>query len=128
MKKLIFPLAILLFFSFTQDSEIRLDPKDKEWIMKHLTETREHMKQVLDGLSDEQLDYKPDPTSWSIAENVEHLALTEKMFIESVHKSVADGPNPSLKDSNPSLEDSLLSPGVLYCQAARSSRFPSFRF
>ncbi|WP_375587680.1 DinB family protein [Flagellimonas aurea] len=99
MKKLIFPLAILLFFSFTQDSEIRLDPKDKEWIMKHLTETREHMKQVLDGLSDEQLDYKPDPTSWSIAENVEHLALTEKMFIESVHKSVADGTNPSLKDS-----------------------------
>ena len=30
---------------------------------------------------------------------MEHLALTEKMFIESVHKSVADGPNPSLKDS-----------------------------
>jgi len=99
MKKLLFPLAIVLFFGFTKNPGTQLDPKDKEWIMKHLTESREHMKQVLDGLSDEQLDYNPDPTSWSIAENVEHLALTEKMFIEMLHKSIADGPKPELKDS-----------------------------
>ena len=108
MKKLLFPLAIVLFFGFTKDPEIQIDSKDKEWIMKHLTESREHMKQVLDGLSDEQLDYKPDPTSWSIAENVEHLALTEKMFVEMLHKSIADGPKPELKDSLVFKDDQIM--------------------
>ncbi|MBW8242339.1 DinB family protein [Muricauda oceani] len=108
MKKLIFPLVILLLFSFSKDSGTNLDKNDREWIMKHLTETREHMKQVLDGLSDEQLDYKPDPTSWSIAENVEHLALTEKMFVETLHKSVAEGPKPELKDSLVFKDDQIM--------------------
>ena len=108
MKKLIFPLVILLLFSFSKDSGTNLDKNDREWIMKHLTETREHMKQVLDGLSDDQLDYKPDPTSWSIAENVEHLALTEKMFVETLHKSVAEGPKPELKDSLVFKDDQIM--------------------
>lgn len=99
MKKLVLPIAALLLFSFSKDISSELSEKDREFILKHLTETKEHMIQVLDGLSDEQLNFKPDANSWSIAENVEHLALTEKTFVESIHKSVAEGPKPVLKDS-----------------------------
>nr|WP_321415705.1 DinB family protein [uncultured Allomuricauda sp.] len=108
MKKLIFPLTILLFFGFSKNTGTNPFNEDRDWIMKHLTETQEHMKQVLDGLSEEQLDYKPDPTSWSIAENVEHLALTEKMFVQMLHKSIADGPKPELKDSLVFQDDQIM--------------------
>jgi hypothetical protein len=108
MKKLIFPLTILLFFGFSKNTGTNPFNEDRDWIMKHLTETQEHMKQVLDGLSEEQLDYKPDPTSWSIAENVEHLALTEKMFVQMLHKSIADGPKPELKDSLVFRDDQIM--------------------
>lgn len=99
MKKLIFPFVALLFFSFSKDSGTKLSQEDREMILKHLTDTKQHMLNVLNGLSEDQLNYKPDPTSWSIAENVEHLALTEKMFVQTVHKGVADGPKPALRDS-----------------------------
>lgn len=99
MKKLILPLVALVLFSFSKDSSARLSTEDRKMMIKHLTETREHMNEVLDGLTYVQFHYKPDPTSWSIAECVEHLALTEKMFVQTVHKSVEEGPKPALKDS-----------------------------
>lgn len=99
MKKLIIPLVALVLFSFSKDYSTKLSTEDRKMMIKHLTETRERMNEVLDGLTYVQFHYKPDPTSWSIAECMEHLALTEKMFVQTVHKSVEEGPKPALKDS-----------------------------
>ena len=98
MKKLILPLVTLMLFSFSADTS-QLTDEERQMVNKLLTETRDHMLNVLDGLSDEQLDFKPDENSWSIAEVVEHLAILENTFGDLVHKAVADGPNPALKDS-----------------------------
>ncbi|WP_318310701.1 DinB family protein [Flagellimonas crocea] len=99
MKKLIYPFVAFILLSFAKDSSTGLSPEDRKMMLKYLTETRDHLKEVLDGLSEEQLNFQADPTSWSIAQCVEHLALTERTFSEIVHKSVAEGPKPSLKDS-----------------------------
>lgn len=98
MKKLIFPLVALLCFSFAKETS-KLSDEDRKMILGHLTQTRDQMVKIVDSLTDEQLNFKPSENSWSIAECVEHLALTEKTFVEIAHKSVADGPKPELKDS-----------------------------
>ncbi|WP_421810279.1 DinB family protein [Flagellimonas sp.] len=98
MKKLILPFAALILFSFSADTT-KLNEQDREWMLKHLTETRNHMTQVLEGLTNAQLNFKPDENSWSIAECVEHLAVTENGFGGLIQKTVGAGPNPVLKDS-----------------------------
>ena len=98
MKKFILPVVTLIFFSFTTDTT-KLTKEERQMVNKHLTETRDHMLSVLDDLTDEQLNFKPDAGTWSIAEGVEHLAIIENTFGGLVHKTVAAGPNPALKDS-----------------------------
>lgn len=98
MKKLILSVVTLALFSFSTDTA-KLTEEERQMVNKHLTETRDHMLSVLDGLTDEQLSFKPDDGTWSIAEGVEHLAILENTFGDLVHKTVAAGPNPALKDS-----------------------------
>jgi hypothetical protein len=98
MKKSIVPMAALLLFSFTADAP-KLTEEERQMVNKLLTETRDHMLSVLDGLTEEQLNFKPDSTTWSIADGVEHLAIVENTLGGLVHKTVADGPKPALKDS-----------------------------
>lgn len=98
MKKLILPVVALVLFSFSADTP-KLTEEERQMVNKLLTETRDHMLTVLDGLTEEQRNFKPDASTWSIADGVEHLAILENTFGELVHKAVADGPNPALKDS-----------------------------
>lgn len=107
MKKLIMPLAALVLFSFASDSG-KLTEEERQMAYKHLTETRDHMLTVLDGLSEEQLNFKPEEGVWSIAEVAEHIAISEATFGGLVHKSVADGPNPALKDSLVFKDDQIM--------------------
>ena len=62
MKKFILPAVALVLFSFSADSP-KLTDAEREMVNKHLTETRDHMLNVLDDLTDEQLNFKPDETT-----------------------------------------------------------------
>ena len=91
-------MLTLVLFSFSADTG-ELTKEERQMLSKQLTEARDHMLTVLDGLTDEQLNFKPDETTWSIADVVEHLAIVESTFGDMVQKTVAAGPNPTLKDS-----------------------------
>lgn len=81
MKKLIAPLAAFLFFSFGITGE-KLTDEERAIAVAKLTETHEKMMKTLDGLSEAQLNYKASPESWSIAECVEHLTISENAFAD----------------------------------------------
>ena len=98
MKKLILPIVALLLFSFSADT-FKLTDDDRKMAIKHLTETRDHMSKVLKGLTEEQLNFLPEEDTWSIAQCVEHLAISENAFGGLIQKTVASGANPTLKDS-----------------------------
>lgn len=107
MKKLILPMIALLLFSFSTDT-FKLTDDERKMAIKHLTETRDHMSKVLDGLTEEQLNFKPEEEAWSIAECAEHLAISENAFGGLIQKTVAAGPNPALKDSLKFKDDQLM--------------------
>ncbi|MEZ4809633.1 MAG: DinB family protein [Allomuricauda sp.] len=98
MKKLILPIVVLVLFSFGP-SPVKLTDADRELAIKHLTESRDHMLKVLDGLTTEQLNFKPSENAWSIAECAEHLAISENVFGGLIQKTATSDPNPALKDS-----------------------------
>lgn len=50
---------------------------DRNRLIQYLRQTRNDLVSALEGLSDGQLDFKPVPERWSIAEIVEHIARVE---------------------------------------------------
>lgn len=76
MKKLklmlLFPVLVLMSFN-----NPGLTDTEREFAIKHLKRTKMELLNKVKGLSEAQLNFKPDPESWSVAECVEHIAITE---------------------------------------------------
>lgn len=62
--------------------------------VRYLDETKDGVVQAVQGLSAAQWNFKPAPDKWSIAEIVEHLAITEQ-FAQSIFKKLPTAPAPS---------------------------------
>jgi hypothetical protein len=56
-----------------------------------MEEKRERIAALLRPLSQAQLDFQPDPNSWSIGQVAEHVALSERGLLDIV-KSLLQGP------------------------------------
>jgi hypothetical protein len=98
MKKFILPIVLLALVSFGLIDK-GLTEEEREFAVGHLTDTQERLLTVTIGLSEAQLNFKSSPESWSIAECVEHLAISEGMIggmLEGALKTPAD---PSMRDS-----------------------------
>lgn len=109
-------MVALLLFSFSTDT-FKLTDDERKMAIEHLTQTRDHMAKVLNGLTEEQLNFMPEEEAWTIAECVEHIAISENAFGGLIEKTVAAGPNPALKDSLKFKDDQLM--GVIVDRSNR---------
>ncbi|MEK4426189.1 DinB family protein [Solibacillus sp. FSL K6-1523] len=57
----------------------------------HLTETRDHLINEIDSLSESQLNWKSNLESWSIAQVCHHLVLVEESTIKAIAWGVKAG-------------------------------------
>ncbi|GAB4031842.1 DinB family protein [Spirosoma jeollabukense] len=57
---------------------------ERSYAIDSLNATLANLKQTLEGLSIDQLTYKPTVDRWSIAECVEHIALVEKGIYKAI--------------------------------------------
>jgi len=64
---------------------------EREFATRQLLAGRDAVVRAIDGLASAQLHFKPQPDSWSIADCVEHLAVTEDLLFSLVAKGA---PNP----------------------------------
>jgi uncharacterized damage-inducible protein DinB len=76
MKKLLLFVAVLTLVSF-KTADTTLTAEERKFAMDELNRTKENLLNSIKGLSKEQLNFKSTPTSWSIAECTEHLAISE---------------------------------------------------
>ncbi|MEO0526381.1 MAG: DinB family protein, partial [Bacteroidota bacterium] len=67
MKKIIFPVIALVLVGFGL-IKTGLTDSEREFAIKEMTRTHDHLMHTIEGLSKAQLHFKADPTSWSIAE------------------------------------------------------------
>jgi hypothetical protein len=58
-------------------------------IYESLEQTRERLRRSVEGLTPEQEAYKPEPGRWSIAELVEHIAVSERRMVALFKKALA---------------------------------------
>ena len=70
-----------------------MTPADREFALKSLDDSRERLLGTLLGLSREQLEYRPAADRWSVAENLEHIIVTEKFVLGRLESPVRQTPD-----------------------------------
>jgi len=92
--------AILLLVSLVSMSFLNgkkeLDKKDRENAIAYFKETKEFLRKQIQGLSEQQLNWKPADSVWSIANCVEHIAVTETGIFGWAMSTLATVPDSSL--------------------------------
>ena len=107
MKKIILPIVMFVLVSFTAGT-VKLTDAEREMAVKELTESQKELLVALDGLSDAQLNYKPDAETWSLAEITEHLAITENMIFGMVTESLKTPADPSKRGDVKMTDEQIL--------------------
>lgn len=79
MKTILTTAVLILLMSFTT-SDVKLTEDERRIAVTEMTNSHDHLMIALHGLSETQLNYKMTPESWSIAECVEHIAISEETF------------------------------------------------
>jgi len=69
-----------------------LSSADRESTVKYLEKTRDAVEASTKGLSDAQWTFKAAPDKWSVAQVIEHLALAEDLFFDTVTQKVMSSP------------------------------------
>ena len=70
-----------------------MTPSEREHIAAYLAETRENLLRATRGLSPTQLQYKPAPDRWSVAECLEHIILTESLVLGNINNTLQQAPD-----------------------------------
>src|SRR5258705_6663881 len=94
MKRIFLLAGLSILFSFTATNNTITDKERKEAI-SYFKETQKGVSDQIKGLSENQLNWKPADSVWSIAECVEHIALAEKNIFDMAAGTLKATADPS---------------------------------
>jgi uncharacterized damage-inducible protein DinB len=88
-------------FCLEQDREGIMTPAERQKVAAFLDESRERLLQATRNLSPTQLQYRPAPDRWSVAECLEHLTIVETAVLGNIQNAIkgeAGSPQPAMSD------------------------------
>jgi len=98
MKQTKFLLLVLALVTMSFDVPApRLTDAERDYAAKFLQETKDDILKKVRGLTSEQLNFKSAENSWSVAEVVEHLAISENNLFGFAQSAVQQPADPSLR-------------------------------
>ncbi|MCB0374282.1 MAG: DinB family protein [Sinomicrobium sp.] len=107
MKKIILPIVMLALVSFT-GADTTLTKSERKLAIKEMTNSRNHLLKLVKGLSEKQLNFKSSPERWSIAECVEHIAISENLIFGMLEAALKTPADPSGRPEVKTPDDALL--------------------
>ncbi len=69
-----------------------LTQKERDFLLQYLQETRKQLLDEISGLSEAQMKFKPNPFTWSIAGNVEHITVVEDFVFGRITQEIMKSP------------------------------------
>jgi hypothetical protein len=107
MKKLFSCLSLFVLLAsglFAQD----VSAEDRAKGLAYLEKTRAGVVAAVSGLSDAQLNFKPAPERWSVAQVLEHIASAEDMLMGLVTGQVMTAPPRAAGEDVKAIDDLIL--------------------
>ena len=62
-------------------------------LISELTSIKSAAETHFGNLTDEQLNWQPQPEKWSISQNLEHLILTGELYLTEIREAIKEGKN-----------------------------------
>jgi hypothetical protein len=84
-----------------------LTQKERDDATAYFNETQNNLEKALKGLSDNQLKWKPNDSTWSVADCVEHIALSEKNIFDWAMGTLKEAANPAKRSELKLTEDMI---------------------
>ena len=85
-----------------------LSDAERKYASKLLQETKDNLLKKVKGLTVEQLNFKADANSWSVAECVEHIAISENNLFGFAQKSLKEPADPSKRSEVKMTDDGIV--------------------
>jgi hypothetical protein len=105
---LIIPVVLLMSFTAVEPG---LTKAERKAVIESLNQTRTDLLTSIKGLSPAQLNFKSSSDSWSIAECVEHIAISENNLFGMIQGTLKESANPA-KRSEIKLKDEQVLPAI----------------
>lgn len=86
-------IPALLFMNFRAMTP-ELNSAERKLAIDYLTNTKKDLLKSIKGLSTEQLNFKSSPESWSVAECLEHIALSETNLFGMIQGTLKEAADP----------------------------------
>ncbi|WP_106794977.1 DinB family protein [Aquimarina sp. Aq78] len=106
MKKII-PFLILLV-QCTSTSNNELTKEERNFAINELTNSKNNLLSIVDGMNEAQLNYKSDESSWSIAQCTEHITIFENQVFEILEESLELPANPERREGVKNTDKELM--------------------
>ena len=86
----------------------QLTAAERKFAIDYLNKTRVRLLKDVKGLSKAQLYFRPDDTSWSVAQCVEHITLSEDLIKQWIHGSLVGAATPERKSEEKYTPETLI--------------------
>lgn len=106
MKK-IFTILLALTFLTTGFAQ-ELTEAEKKKALIHLKESQKELLKTIKGLNNEQLNFKPEQGAWSIAECMEHIAISENNIFGIVQMTLQEEADAARRGEVKMTDDQIL--------------------
>ncbi len=94
MKKTFLALAGIMLMAASV-AQTTISSEERKKALNHLKKTQNELTSLVNRLSDSQVNFKPDENTWSIAECLEHIAISEKNLIGMIQNGLQGESDPS---------------------------------
>lgn len=105
-KRILFVAIAIVTMSF--NSATSLTDAERKYASDLLQETQNNLLQKVSGLTPAQLNFKADATSWSVAECVEHIAISETNIFDFAQKALKEPADPSKRSEVKMSDDAVV--------------------
>lgn len=106
MKKLFILGAAIVLFNFKAAET--LTEQERKFATDQLSQSKEHFLKIIKDLTSEQLNFKPTPDVWSVAECAEHIAISENMIFSRVEEALKATPDAARRSEVKMTDDQVV--------------------
>ncbi|GAB3025053.1 hypothetical protein GCM10027051_32180 [Niabella terrae] len=92
MKTLLTGLCLLLLSAYSSQAQTTLTASERKEAQLYFQAGADSLHNSIAGLSEAQLNWKPQDTVWSIAQCVAHIALSENEIFEWAQQTIQSAP------------------------------------
>jgi len=126
MKKFLFLFTcqVFLLVSMLAVAQDELSKADRDKAIEHLKGSQAELLKTVKGLSDEQLNFTPNDSSWSIAGCVEHLAISETALFGIVEQTLTTEADPLKRSEVKFTDEQIL--GLITDRTSKIKTRPEF--